>query len=49
MRPEFTDDDLAALEAEVSVEVDHAVATADAADLEPVTDLTRFVTSEVSP
>ncbi|MFC3890813.1 pyruvate dehydrogenase (acetyl-transferring) E1 component subunit alpha [Lentzea rhizosphaerae] len=48
MRPEFTDDELGAIEAEVSVEIDHAVATAEAADLEPVTDLTRFVTSEVS-
>ncbi|SER70834.1 pyruvate dehydrogenase (acetyl-transferring) E1 component subunit alpha [Lentzea albida] len=49
MRPEFTDDDLAALEAEVAAEIDLAVATAEAADVEPVADLTRFVTSEVTP
>ncbi|MFS8105209.1 pyruvate dehydrogenase (acetyl-transferring) E1 component subunit alpha [Lentzea alba] len=48
MRPDFTDDDLAALEAEVSAEIDHAVAAAEAAEIEPVDGLTRFVTSEVT-
>ncbi|NMH91206.1 pyruvate dehydrogenase (acetyl-transferring) E1 component subunit alpha [Pseudonocardia bannensis] len=38
----------AALEAEVAAEIDRAVEAAEAASLEPVEDLTRFVRSEVS-
>ena len=45
---ELTDDDLAALEREITAEVDQAVAAADAAPAEPVADLTRFVRSEVT-
>ncbi|WP_232837254.1 pyruvate dehydrogenase (acetyl-transferring) E1 component subunit alpha [Lentzea terrae] len=48
MRPDFTDDDLTALETEVAAEIDHAVAAAEAAEIEPVDGLTRFVTSEVT-
>ena len=43
----ITDDDLAALEADVAAEVDAAVAYAEAGTLEPVEDLTRFTYSEV--
>jgi pyruvate dehydrogenase E1 component subunit alpha len=43
----LTDDDLAAIEHDVAAEVDGAVAAAEAGTLEPVEDLTRFVTSEV--
>jgi pyruvate dehydrogenase E1 component alpha subunit len=43
------DDALAALEAAVEAEVDEAVAFAEASPLEPVEDLERFVTSEVTP
>jgi len=39
------DDDLAGLEREVAAEIDAAVAAAEAGTLEPVEDLTRFVTS----
>ena len=42
------DDDLAAMEDEVAAEIDAAVAGARAGTLEPVEDLTRFVTSEVT-
>jgi pyruvate dehydrogenase E1 component alpha subunit len=44
----LTDDDLAAMEDEVVAELDAAVAGARAGTLEPVEDLTRFVTSEVT-
>ena len=37
------DGDLDALEAEVAAEIDDAVAFAEAGELEPVEDLTRFV------
>jgi pyruvate dehydrogenase E1 component alpha subunit len=37
---------LEALEAEIAAEIDDAIAFADAAAVEPVTELTRFVTSE---
>ncbi len=40
------DDDLAAIEREIVAEIDAAVAAAEAGTLEPVEDLTRFVTSE---
>jgi len=40
---ELGDGDLAALESDVAAEIDAAVAAADAAPLEPVEDLTRFV------
>jgi TPP-dependent pyruvate/acetoin dehydrogenase alpha subunit len=43
----LTDDDVAAIERDVTAEVDAAVAAAEAGTLEPVEDLTRFVTSEV--
>jgi pyruvate dehydrogenase E1 component alpha subunit len=43
------DDALAAMEAEVAAEIDEAVAFAEASPLEPVEDLERFVTSEVTP
>jgi pyruvate dehydrogenase E1 component alpha subunit len=43
---EADDAALAALEAEVAAEVDRAVETAEAAPVEPVEDLTRFVTTE---
>jgi pyruvate dehydrogenase E1 component alpha subunit len=42
----LTDDDLAAIEDEVAAEIDAAVEAARAGTLEPVEDLTRFVTSE---
>ena len=42
------DEDLAAMEDEVATEIDAAVAGARAGTLEPVEDLTRFVTSEVT-
>jgi pyruvate dehydrogenase E1 component alpha subunit len=42
----LTDDDLAAIEHDVAAEVDGAVDAAEAGTLEPVEDLTRFVTSE---
>jgi pyruvate dehydrogenase E1 component alpha subunit len=42
---QLVDDDLTALEAELSDVIDRAVAAADAAPLEPVEDLTRFVCS----
>ena len=42
------DDDLAAMEDAVAAEIDAAVAGARAGTLEPVEDLTRFVTSEVT-
>jgi pyruvate dehydrogenase E1 component alpha subunit len=45
----FGDDDLTRLEADISAEIDDAVAFAEAGTLEPVGDLTRFVTSEPSP
>jgi pyruvate dehydrogenase E1 component alpha subunit len=40
---------IGALEAEVTEEIDAAVAAAEAAELEPVEELTRFVYSEVGP
>ena len=43
----LADDDLAAIEDAASAEIDAAVAAAQAGTLEPVEDLTRFVTSEV--
>ncbi|HEX6420283.1 MAG TPA: pyruvate dehydrogenase (acetyl-transferring) E1 component subunit alpha [Acidimicrobiales bacterium] len=43
------DGDLSAVEGEVAAEVDAAVDAARAGTLEPVEDLTRFVTSEVTP
>jgi pyruvate dehydrogenase E1 component alpha subunit len=42
------DDDLAAIERDVAAEIDGAVAAAEAGTLEPVEDLTRFVTSETT-
>ncbi|GAA4199418.1 pyruvate dehydrogenase (acetyl-transferring) E1 component subunit alpha [Microbispora amethystogenes] len=45
---EITDDDLAVLEKEISEEIDHAVAFAEQAPVEPVEDLSRFVYSETS-
>jgi pyruvate dehydrogenase E1 component alpha subunit len=42
------DDGLAALEQEVTAEIDAAVAFADASPFEPIEDLERFVTSEVA-
>lgn len=47
-RGEMDDDALTELEAEVSVEIDEAVAYAEAGTLEPVEDLTRFVYSDGS-
>jgi TPP-dependent pyruvate/acetoin dehydrogenase alpha subunit len=41
-----TDEDLAAIEADVAAEVDDAVAFAEAGTYEPIEDLTRFVTTE---
>jgi pyruvate dehydrogenase E1 component alpha subunit len=43
---QLTDDALAALEKDVSATIDRAVAAAEAAPLEPVEDLTRFVYAE---
>jgi pyruvate dehydrogenase E1 component alpha subunit len=43
------DADVEGMEAEVDVEIDDAVAFAEASPLEPVDDLHRFVTSEVHP
>jgi pyruvate dehydrogenase E1 component alpha subunit len=43
------DDELAAIDAEVGAEVDEAVAFAEAADVEPVETLTRWVYSESPP
>jgi len=43
---DLTDDDLAALEATVTAEIDAAVSAAEAAPIEPVEDLTRFVHAE---
>jgi pyruvate dehydrogenase E1 component alpha subunit len=43
---ELTDADVAALEATVAAEVDAAIAAAEAAPVEPVEDLTRFVVSD---
>ncbi|HEX6873905.1 MAG TPA: pyruvate dehydrogenase (acetyl-transferring) E1 component subunit alpha [Micromonosporaceae bacterium] len=45
---ELTDADLAAIEAAVNAEIDTAVAHAEAAGIEPVSDLTRFVYAEVA-
>jgi pyruvate dehydrogenase E1 component alpha subunit len=42
----LADDDVAAIERDVAAEVDAAVAAAEAGTLEPVEDLTRFVTRE---
>ena len=44
-----SEEELAAQDREVAAEVDDAVAFAEAGTLEPVADLTRFVTSEVVP
>ena len=43
-----TDDDVAEIERDVAAEIDGAVAAAEAGTLEPVEDLTRFVTSPAS-
>jgi pyruvate dehydrogenase E1 component alpha subunit len=43
---QVTDAELAALESDIAAEIDAAVTAADAAPLEPVEDLTRFVYSE---
>ncbi|WP_173434290.1 pyruvate dehydrogenase (acetyl-transferring) E1 component subunit alpha [Allosalinactinospora lopnorensis] len=43
---ELTDEGLAALEEEIAVEIERAVEAAEAAPMEPVADLTRFVYSE---
>jgi len=40
---------LTAIEHEIAVEIDAAIAYADAGTLEPVSDLTRFVYSETRP
>jgi pyruvate dehydrogenase E1 component alpha subunit len=40
---------LAALESEIATEIDEAIAFAHASPLEPVEDLERFVTAEVTP
>jgi TPP-dependent pyruvate/acetoin dehydrogenase alpha subunit len=45
---ELDDDQIARFEADVSAEIEAAVAAAEAADWEPVEDLTRFVYSEVA-
>ncbi len=42
---EITDDDLEVIEKEIAAEIAHAIDTAEAADIEPVEDLTRFVYS----
>ena len=42
---EITDDDLEAFENEIAAEIDHAIEAAEAAAIEPVEDLTRFVYS----
>ena len=39
----LTDEDVAAMEQEIAAEIDDAVAFAEASDIEPVEDLTRFV------
>jgi TPP-dependent pyruvate/acetoin dehydrogenase alpha subunit len=44
----LSDADLTAVEAEVAKEVDESVAFAEAGTWEPVSDLTRFVYSEVT-
>ena len=44
---DLDDATVAGFEAEITVEIDDAIASADAAPLEPLTDLTRFVTTEV--
>jgi TPP-dependent pyruvate/acetoin dehydrogenase alpha subunit len=46
---ELDDDQIARFEADVSAEIEAAVAAAEAAEWEPVEDLTRFVYSEVAP
>jgi pyruvate dehydrogenase E1 component alpha subunit len=43
----FSDDDWTAMQAEITAEIDDAVAFAEAGSPEPVADLTRFVYSEV--
>jgi pyruvate dehydrogenase E1 component alpha subunit len=43
-----TDDDMAAIEEEIATEIDDAVAFAEAGNLEPVEELTRFVYSEAT-
>jgi pyruvate dehydrogenase E1 component alpha subunit len=43
---QLTDEDLAALEAEIASDIDQAITVAENAPLEPVADLTRFVYSE---
>jgi pyruvate dehydrogenase E1 component alpha subunit len=45
---EIDDDALATMETEITAEIDDAIAYADASPLEPVGDLTRFVTSEAA-
>jgi pyruvate dehydrogenase E1 component alpha subunit len=46
---DLTEDDLAAIESDVTVEIEAAVAFAEAGTWEPVEELTRFVYSEVVP
>jgi pyruvate dehydrogenase E1 component alpha subunit len=48
-RASFDETTLAEIETKVAAEIDAAVAFAEAGTLEPVADLTRFVTSEVHP
>jgi pyruvate dehydrogenase E1 component alpha subunit len=45
----LTDDDLAAIEADIAVELDEAIAAAEAAPLEPVEDLTKDVYTPAEP
>jgi pyruvate dehydrogenase E1 component alpha subunit len=45
----LTDEELSTIDNRVVAQVDAAVAAADAAPLEPVDELTRFVYSEVAP
>ncbi len=45
----LTDDDLAAIEADIATELDQAVAAAEAAPLEPVEDLTKDVYTPAEP
>ncbi|HEX9354111.1 MAG TPA: hypothetical protein VF933_09895 [Streptosporangiaceae bacterium] len=44
-RGEISDDDLEMFDKEIAAEITHAIEAADAADMEPVEDLTRFVYS----
>jgi len=44
----LTDDDLAAIESDIAAELDHAIATAEAAPIEPLEDLTKDVHTMVA-